>query len=105
MSKPRQFLVLVLLCVTPFTIPHHRSSAAADDETTWVVSDDPCGPGQSATVPAGSDYRAGVWYGPDGASIGWATEEDECVNLATDDLAVSARTTDAAQPATLPVTL
>jgi hypothetical protein len=58
-------------------------------EAPWVVSDDPCPPGTSATVPAGSSYVSGVWYDPSGASIGWATEEDSCVNLATDDLAAS----------------
>jgi hypothetical protein len=57
-------------------------------EAVWVVSDEPCGPGQSATVPAGSDYINGVWFDPDGVSIGWSTVEDGCINVATDDLAV-----------------
>lgn len=69
--------------------PPHETTPTFVSEPVWVVSDDPCTyPNQSATVPAGSDYINGVWFDPDGVSIGWSTEEDNCVNLATDDLAV-----------------
>jgi hypothetical protein len=67
----------------------HDETPKFVSEPVWVVSDDPCAyPYQSATVPAGSDYSGGVWFDPNGVSIGWSSTEDGCVNLATDDLAV-----------------
>lgn len=87
MLKTTQLLVLATLAVAPFAVGIEVSAQAVDDG--------PCPAGTVGTLPqamydAGVDYRDGVWYDADGRSFGTSAQEDECIHVATDDLAPSA---------------
>lgn len=108
MSKLRQFTILVLMCVTPFVVHTSAPRVIATVEPEWPAVDDGCEPGYISEVEPGWDYVNGVWIDADGATIGYAPEEDSCIRPVIDDLApraVPVRQTVHEPPATLPVTL